>query len=491
MEFPPIDPFESDPSAEHPVVKDPVCGMTVDPKRSPHHLRWEGKTFHFCGKKCLETFERTPERYLAEGKTTASPQSGAKPVESLEDFGEMTTSRDPVCGRAVTAGATQFRLNLEGQSFYFCSAHCRDEFEAARSRFLQEFEEEEEEDEEAIETTRDPVCGMPVVVEGARYRHEHGGDTFYFCCQGCLEKFRAHPERFLEEGKEAPAPVPAARYVCPMCPEVSETKPVPCPKCGMALEPDQAAPLGKTEYVCPMDPEVVSSEPGVCPKCGMALEARFVATEEMENPELTDMKRRFVVSLLFTIPVVALAMIPQVSEGVAAFFEGLQEGGSEFSRFVPAYPLEWIEWILATPVVVWGGFPFFVRAVRSFRGMNLNMFTLIGIGTATAYLFSAAGVLFPGHFPPSFLQDGKVPVYFESAAVIITLVLLGQVLELRARARTSGAIRALLGLAPKTALLIREDGTEEVVNLDRVTVGDLLRVRPGQKVPVDGVVVEG
>jgi len=267
-----------------------------------------------------------------------------------------------------------------------------------------------------------------------------------------------------------------------MDPEIRQKEPGSCPKCGMALEPvEPEAPLTRTEWTCPMHPEVVQEVPGTCPKCGMALEPRTIFAEEEENPELADMRRRFWVSLVLTIPLVAITMGGMVP-GFTAFLESL----------APPHVWGWVELGLATPVVLWGGWPFFVRGLQSIIHRSLNMFTLISLGVSVAYLYSVIAELFPGIFPPSFRSEtGEVAVYFEAAAVIVTLVLLGQVLELKARGQTSSAIRALLGLAPKTARRIGEDGAEEDIPLDQVRAGDRLRVRPGEKVPVDGTILEG
>ncbi len=269
-------------------------------------------------------------------------------------------------------------------------------------------------------------------------------------------------------------------YACPMDPEVRRESPGACPKCGMALEPEStAAPATRAEYVCPMHPEIVRDAPGACPICGMALEPRTVTAEEEENPELVDMRRRFWVSALLTLPVFVIAM--------AEFLPGDPLRGLASLRALP-----WLELVLATPVVLWGGWPFFVRGWQSVMTWNLNMFTLIGLGVAVAYAYSVVATLLPGIFPASFRDEaGNVGVYFEAAAVIVTLVLLGQVLELQARSRTGAAIRALLGLAPKTARRLGDDGSEEDIALDSVRQGDRLRVRPGEKVPVDGSVLEG
>jgi len=302
--------------------------------------------------------------------------------------------------------------------------------------------------------TKDPVCGMTVDPKTSMHRHDHQGTAYYFCCNGCLEKFKADPEAYLK-----PAAKPAPKH-----------RPRPAAK----------APAG-AKYTCPMHPEIVRDGPGDCPICGMALEPMTVtaAAAEEENPELIDMTRRFWIGTAFTVPIVILAM------GDAFLGDRI---GIAISRRLA----DMIELVLATPVVLWGGWPFFVRAWKSFFGWHLNMFTLIGIGVGVAYAYSVVAVLLPGIFPAAFRgSEGGVAIYFEAAAVITTLVLLGQVLELRARSRTSLAIRALLDLAPKTARRIGADGGEEDVPLDQIVRGDRLRVRPGEKVPVDGVVLEG
>ncbi len=248
----------------------------------------------------------------------------------------------------------------------------------------------------------------------------------------------------------------------------------------MALEPAMpSASATRIEYTCPMHPEIIRSEPGACPICGMALEPRTISASEEENPELSSMTRRFWISVALTIPVLVLGMSDLIP-------------GQPLQRFLSMRAIGWIELVLATPVVLWGGFPFFQRGWASIVNRSLNMFTLIALGTGTAYIYSVIAVLFPGIFPPSFqTMPGVVPVYFEAAAAITTLVLLGQVLELRARSRTSSAIRALLNLSPKFARLVRTDGTEIDVPVEHVQPGDTVRVRPGERVPVDGVVLEG
>jgi Cu+-exporting ATPase len=370
---------------------------------------------------------------------------------------------------------------------------------------------------------------MDVNPATARFKALHNEKEYFFCCAGCLAKFQANPERILSAppkpmtkpmtmtsglvslgapagapktimpatimltmsrpaaAAEAPLPGESGKdtraYVCPMCAEVRQIGPGPCPKCGMALDPESPAlPASKTEYTCPMHPEIVRAEPGNCPLCGMALEPRTVTVEE-DNPELRDMTRRFWISLALTAPLLAIAMGSMLSQ-------------HWFMASPWNWALPWLELLLATPVVLWGGWPFFQRGWASVVNRSTNMFTLIAMGTGVAYLFSVVATLFPRIFPASFRSMGDRPdVYFEAAAAIVTLVLLGQVLELRARSRTSSAIRALLDLSPKMARVIlpSEDGSESDrdIPLEQVKPGDRLRVRPGEKIPVDGVVLDG
>jgi P-type Cu+ transporter len=314
---------------------------------------------------------------------------------------------------------------------------------------------------------------------------EYKGTTYYFCGPRCLERFSNDPESFLAKKNVEAAPAKpgvgapaadAAAYTCPMHPEVRQDHPGSCPKCGMALEPVAPIQASKTEYVCPMHPQIVRSEPGNCPICGMTLEPRVVSAGDEPSPELADMTRRFWISVALTVPLMLIEM------------SGMMAGRA----LIPAAARTWIELALATPVVLWAGWPLLLRGWESIVNRGLNMFTLIGMGVGVAYGYSLFAAIFPNQFPDSFrAADGTVTVYFEAAAAITALVLLGQVLELRARSNTSSAIKALLGLAPKTARVIRPDGREEDVTLDRVVPGDRLRVRPGEKVPVDGVVAEG
>ncbi|MDE3202425.1 MAG: heavy metal translocating P-type ATPase [Acidobacteriota bacterium] len=331
---------------------------------------------------------------------------------------------------------------------------------------------------------KDPVCGMEVSTSTSAGSTEFKGNAYHFCSQGCLKKFQANPQKYINSGDRPldvhePVKGTQVEYTCPMHPEVKQPASGSCPKCGMALEPaDIVPPPSRTEYTCPMHPEIVRSEPGSCPICGMALEPRQVTLTET-NPELADMSRRFWISVVLALPLLAVMV----------------------SELLPSMPLQhlfsgttraWIELALATPAVLWCGFPFFERAWQSLIHRSPNMFTLIGLGTVSAYLYSLIATVAPAIFPASIRgASGEIGLYFEPAVVIIALVLLGQVLELRARSQTSSAIRALLGLAPKMARRLDEAGGETDVPLDQVQPEDRLRVRPGEKIPVDGVVLEG
>ncbi|HEB68490.1 MAG TPA: heavy metal translocating P-type ATPase, partial [Desulfobulbus sp.] len=333
----------------------------------------------------------------------------------------------------------------------------------------------------------DPVCGMSTDEKEVFIPHKHEGKTYYFCSDNCRTTFTQDPGKYiaptpsphLPESDRSPADT---LYTCPMHPEVQQAEPGICPKCGMTLEAVRpTAAATKTEYTCPMHPEIIRDKPGSCPKCGMALEPRTVATgEEDENPEYEDMRKRFIFGAILTLPLVFIAM------------RDMLPGGHLLEQMASGTTLGWLELILSTPVVLWAGWPFYVRGVQSVINRSLNMFTLIGLGVSVAYLYSLIAVLFPEIFPASMrASDGSVGVYFEAAAVIVTLILLGQVMELRARSQTGAAIKALLGLAPKTARTISSDGTEKDIPLEEVQVGDLLLIRPGEKIPVDGEVMEG
>jgi P-type Cu+ transporter len=425
-----------------------------------------------------------------------------------ELVGQERAASDPVCGMTVNPATARYKFEHEGKTFYFCCQGCLEKFQAAPD----DFRDKPSRPQGSVLVTlgmskaahvpsqvKDPVCGMDVDAGAAKHRLEHAESTFYFCSSHCLEKFRTNPEQFLSGTRAEPsshtnAPLPiintpqvltaeAAKnehyFVCPMCPEVRQEGSGSCPSCGMALEPKSPFPTTKVEYTCPMHPEIVRSEPGSCPICGMALEPRTVTADEEENPELRDMRRRFCVSLALTAPLLIVAMSDMLP-------------GMPLQHALPIGWLPWIELALATPVVLWGGWPFFQRAWTSLVNRSTNMFTLIAIGTGVAYLYSLVATAYPHIFPESFRgMGGRPDVYFEAAGAITTLVLLGQVLELRARSRTSAALRALLNLSPKTARLVPANGDENDVPLEMVQVGSRLRVRPGERVPVDGEVLDG
>ncbi len=295
----------------------------------------------------------------------------------------------------------------------------------------------------------DPVCGMSTEDETAFKAYEHDGKCFYFCSDKCLLKFESEPQDYTGERKEQPT-----------------------------LQDDPVA--NNATYTCPMHPEVEQVGPGSCPKCGMALERLVVTIDDEENPEYDYMLKRFIFSAVLSVPLIIIAM------------REMLPGGQVLENLASAQTLGWLELVLSTPVIIWAGWPFYVRGVQSIINKSLNMFTLIGLGVSMAYSYSLVAVLLPGIFPAAMRsQDGAVGVYFEAAAVIVTLILLGQVMELRARNQTGAAIKALLGLAPKTARKFNVDGSEEDIPLEHVKAGDRLRIRPGEKVPVDGVVVEG
>jgi len=381
----------------------------------------------------------------------------------------------------------------------------------------------------------DPVCGMKVTME-SKYKSQYQSKDYFFCSQSCLDKFELSPNDYVNQGccghcgsenddpentipkenqtgesdanrdsrshshseehqcsshehkhhhtSHQSTPVASeanktAIYTCPMHLEIEQIGPGSCPKCGMALElKDIPLVASKTQYTCPMHPEILQDEPGSCPICGMALEATDVAVDE-ENPELDDMSRRFKWSAILATPVFILAMVADLLPQLLP---------SE----LPMSWVLWIEFVLGSPAIVWGGWPFYVKAVQSVKTWNLNMFTLIGLGVSVAYIYSVIALFMPSIFPAEMQSsEGLVHVYFEAAAVIIALVLLGQVLELRARSQTNAAIKLLLGLAPKNARIIRDNGEEEDIPLEQVKVGDKLRIRPGEKIPVDGKVLEG
>ncbi|HFE38071.1 MAG TPA: heavy metal translocating P-type ATPase [Gammaproteobacteria bacterium] len=389
--------------------------------------------------------------------------------------------KDPVCGMEVDEKSRHY-VDHEGETYRFCSESCKNKFKADPGQYLQS------------ESLKDPVCGMDVT-EASAHHTEYEGKIAYFCSESCLNKFLASPDQYQTKNKHKAVGCccsgkhgstaanqvadESTTYTCPMHPEIEQQGPGSCPKCGMALEPKGVPVIAtKTQYTCPMHPEIIQDHPGSCPKCGMALEAMTVEAEE-DTSELEDMTRRFWVSTILAIPVFFSAM---AAEFWPEFINGL----------ISPVARQWAELTLSAPVVWWGGWVFFQRGWQSIVTRNLNMFTLIAIGVGIAWIYSLIAVLLPGIFPAAvFTQEGIVPVYFEAAAVITALVLLGQVMELRARSQTNAAIKLLLGLAPKTARIVREDGSEEDIPLEHVQSGDNLRVRPGEKIPVDGVVLDG
>ncbi len=357
---------------------------------------------------------------------------------------------DPICGMSVNPATAAGSVEFDGELFYFCCKSCEKRFESKinvipASGFvgISGLKKKNEEKSSAKDHI-DPVCGMPVEPEKAAGNFEFEGETFYFCSAGCLNKFRQNPQSFLEEKKAGK--------------KIVEKEGV--------------------EYTCPMHPEIVQIGAGTCPKCGMALEPKVFSLDDAPDPEYVDMKRRLWISAALTIPVFILAMAEMLPN---------------FDKIISPQISIWIQFLLAAPVVIWGGFPFFVRAAQSVKNASPNMFTLIAIGTGAAYLFSLAVLFLPNLFPASMrdAHTGLIPAYFESAAVITTLVLLGQVLELRARSQTSSAIKELLGLAPKTARVVFDNGGEEEIALEDVQIGTRLRVKANEKIPVDGVVLEG
>ncbi len=396
----------------------------------------------------------------------ATPATSFDPNENI----------DPVCGMTVKPDNT-LRHDYQGKTYLFCNPKCLAKFSAMPEKYIFGGVTESG-------AIKDPVCGMTVKADSP-LRHDYRGKTYLFCNSKCLSKFSADPEKYLQPvAAEPEVAIQGAVYTCPMDPEVRESKPGSCPICGMALEPEDALPQPDIdEYFCPMHPEVVQGEPGACPKCGMALEHRIVAARE-DNPELDDMSRRFWIALALAVPVFVLAMSADMVAGIVP-------------QLISFKHLQWLEFLLATPVVLWCGWPFFQRGWSSLVSWHLNMFTLIALGVGVAWSYSVIGTFLPDIFPASLRRaDGTLPIYFEAAAMITVLVLMGQVLELRARSRTNTAIKLLLGLAPRTARIVHpgvdgKGGQEEDIKLEQVQVGDMLRVRPGEKIPVDGKVIEG
>jgi len=475
------------------MAKDPVCGMLVDPAKARGNAQHLGISYCFCSPGCMHRFVSDPTKYITD-LNRAEDGGAAKPPLPASPGGKV--HKDPVCGMTVDPFKAAASIEHAGKLYHFCCKGCAEKFSADPGKFLSPTYQPGGmtapvqiggiQIKPASETVSDPVCGMNVAKSRAAATLAHEGVTYYFCCQNCANKFKADPRKYLVRGNAAPqlvtiapaktTPAAAATYICPMDPEVRQSGPGACPKCGMALEPELPVAATKTQWTCPMHPEIVRDQPGTCPICGMGLEPITVLAAEEDNPELRDMTRRFWWSVALSVPLVAFAMLRM----------------GPLSSLAPPALGNWIEFLLATPVVLWCGRPFFERGWASVKFRSPNMFTLIAMGVGVAYVYSAVATIAPGLFPPSLrTMHGLPAVYFEAAAAIIALVLLGQVLELKARSRTSSAIRALLDLSPKMARLMRDDGSEYDVPLEQVKVGDKLRVRPGEKIPTDGIVVDG
>src|SRR5271157_4865341 len=449
-------------------VKDPVCGMAVDPLQPRGKAEHEGRTYFFCSPGCMHKFVSSPAKYL----------SGQGPFETAPAAAlARKLDKDPVCGMNVDPSKAAASVEYESKLYHFCSRGCAEKFKAYPEKYL---------------SPNYKPAGMGGMVQLAakpvKIAPVPGADK-----APSITLADAGPSAAHSAGSPlTKAPESSPSYVCPMDPEVRQAQPGACPKCGMALEPEVPVAFTSTQWTCPMHPEIVRDGPepgsptradfarggvgGACPICGMALEPRTVTAAQEENPELSDMTRRFWASVLLGVPLVAYAMLRM---GPLAHVLTPRAG-------------TWLEFALATPIVLWCGWPFFVRGWASVKFRSPNMFTLIAMGVGVAYVYSAVATILPQIFPDSLRgPHGQPAVYFEAAAAIVVLVLLGQVLELKARSRTSSAIRALLDLSPKMARLMRDDGSEYDVPLEQVNVGDKLRVRPGEKIPTDGIVVDG
>ncbi|WP_249680457.1 heavy metal translocating P-type ATPase [Roseococcus pinisoli] len=435
-------------------VKDPVCGMTVDPAKTPHHAEHAGKAYHFCSAGCRTKFQADPGKYVASeeavsccGGHEAAPAKAGACCGGHDAAPVAATAKDPVCGMTVDPAKTPHHAEHAGKTYHFCCNGCRTKFQADPAKYLEPAKAGgccggHHGASPAAGEVKDLVCGMTVDPAKTPHHAKHAGKEYHFCSAGCRTKFAGDPGRYLN-------PKPKLEAV--------------------AVDPGAI-------YTCPMDPEIRQVGPGTCPICGMALEPEVPTADAGPNPELVDFTRRFWIGLVLTLPVFVLEM-----------------GSHLIGRHLVAPELgNWIQLVLATPVVLWVGWPFFERGWKSLITRNLNMFTLIALGTGVAWLFSVVATAAPGIFPDAFRgHGGTVAVYFEAASVITLLVLVGQLLELRARERTGGAIRALLDLAPAMARRVAPDGSDAEVPLAEVQVGDSLRVRPGDKVPLDGEVLEG
>ena len=417
-------PASSPSSAAAPEEKkytDPVCGMQVA-KNTEKTARFQGVAYYFCSQSCVSKFTAAPENYVKAKRVIGMgsvPAASAASTSASVTTANVAAASDPVVREVSRVKPTTGNSCCGGSH--------------AAPQSMQH---------DPQGTHKDPVCGM-TVNENSQHQFVHAGQTYYFCCDSCKQKFSKNPQTYLNP-EQAPAAKPVAKDAI---------------------------------YICPMDPEIEQIGPGICPICGMALEPKEAIIEE-DNSELLDMSRRLKISIALSLPLLLLTM-------------GDMLPGISFHDLLGMRIVDWLQFALATPVVVWLGRPFFERAIASFKSGNLNMFSLIGVGTAAAYLFSLFALLFPQALPDAFKMDGMAPLYFEAAAVIICLVILGQVLELRARSQTNQAIKSLLALTPATAIRIAADGNETEIPLDKVQVGDLLRVKPGTHIPVDGLLVDG
>lgn len=468
-------------------AKDPVCGMTVDPANARGKAQYKGDTFYFCSPGCMHRFVSDPPKFLPPDDRLPFPTNEAMPIPTAP---ERPAQKDPVCGMTVDPSEAASSLEHEGKLYHFCCKGCAEKFKADPSKYLSPGHKPSGmhqmvqlggiQVQPATKQERDPVCGMNVVAAKPAAISFHQGTTYYFCCQSCAEKFKADPQKYLSPRSQLTlnsAAIKGSTYICPMDPEVRQSGPGACPKCGMALEPDVPLAATRTTWTCPMHPEIVRDAPGQCPICGMALEPMTVTIQADDNPELRDMTRRFWWGVLLGVPLMAIAMAHMVGP---------------WAHVISPRLAAWIEFILATPIVLWAGGSFFERGWASVKFRSPNMFTLIAMGVGVAYGFSAVATVAPRIFPDALRgPHGQPAVYFEAAAAIVVLVLLGQVLELKARSRTSSAIRALLDLSPRMARLMRDDGSEYDVPLEQVKGGDKLRVRPGEKIPTDGIVLDG
>ncbi|MDR3747481.1 MAG: heavy metal translocating P-type ATPase [Acidobacteriota bacterium] len=430
-------------------VQDPVCGMAVDPAQARGKAQYEGHSYSFCSPACMHKFVSSPTKYL--GSRPLHLENSPAPVADIRK-----ADRDPVCGMTVDLSKAASSVEYEHRLYHFCCKGCAERFKNDPQKYL---------------SPNYKAAGMAAMVQ-------LGVTPVKIAL---VADVAAQPPSitFADEGAPPARPSAAQRpesaYICPMDPEVRQSHPGACPKCGMVLEPETPI-AATTQWTCPMHPEIVRDEPGACPICGMALEPKTVTAAQGDNPELRNMTRRFWTSVVLGVPLVAFAMLRMGS----------------LAHLVSPRLGNWIEFALATPIVLWCGWPFLQRGWASVKFRSPNMFTLIAMGVGVAYVYSAVATIVPLLFPPSLRgMHGQPEVYFEAAGAIIALVLLGQVLELKARSRTSSAIRALLDLSPKLARIMRDDGSEYDVPLEQVQVGDKLRVRPGEKIPTDGVVVDG